>query len=265
MKVLHPFFIIVALVLAIGIACSFGGSTDTPAPPPTQPPVEQPTKAPVVEQPTEAPPPEPTATEEPAAPAAQEFFTEEFDNPLSSDWSTLTVTGSDNADPDKVKVAPEDGKLVWNFDSEYVYYYLFYEAFKYEDVRIEVSADNRGKNNNSISLICRYDAKVGWYEFNIANNGLYDISYAEVTKSGKIDYTSIVNGGSKEIKQGKGVNEYAAVCQGNELSLYINGEEVKSVKENKFALRDGKVGVSVSSFNVLPIIIEMDWIKIIEP
>ena len=162
-------------------------------------------------------------------------------------------------------VEAQDGKLVWNFDSEYVYYYLFYDAFQYEDVKVDVSADNRGRNNNNISLICRYDPDVGWYEFNIANNGLYDIYYAEVTSSGEISYSRITNGGSNAIKQGKEVNEYSISCKGEELSLVINGDEVTSISENNYGLRDGQVGVSVSSFNVLPILIEMDWIEISEP
>src|SRR5688572_31912508 len=126
--------------------------------PPTQAP--QPTTVP----PTEAVP-EPTveAPTEPPVPEAQDFFIEEFDEPLSNDWSILTVTGSDDSDPDKVTVEAQDGKLIWDFDSEYVYYYLFYEAFTYEDVKIDVRADNRGRNNNNISLICRYDPEVGWY------------------------------------------------------------------------------------------------------
>lgn len=266
MKTLRPLFFFVSLLLIVGLACSFGAD---PGGNPTAPPQQLPTQPP---QPTEVPPtevpPEPTAvppTEEPPVPQAQEFFTEEFDNPLSSDWSIFTVTGSNDADPDKVTVDAEGGKLVWDFDSEYVYYYLFYSAFDYEDARVDVRADNRGRNNNSISLICRYDPDVGWYEFNIANNGLYDILYGEVTSSGEIAYNPIVNGGSNAIKQGKEVNEYAIACKDDELTLYINGQEVKSITERNYGLRSGQVGVSVSSFNVLPILIEMDWVKISEP
>lgn len=270
MRTLKPLFFFTALLLVVGLACSvLGGGSDTPAQP--QQPVQQPTQPPPPTEvpPTVAPPPtdEPTAvppTEEPPAPQAQQFFSEEFDTPLTNDWSILTVTGSDNADPDKVTVEAQDGKLVWNFDSEYVYYYLFYDAFTYEDAKVEVSADNRGRNNNNISLICRYDPDVGWYEFNIANNGLYDIYYAEVTSSG-IAYTAIANGGSNAIKQGKEINEYAISCKGTQLSLTINGKEVKTVNEKTYGLREGQVGVSVSSFDVLPILIEMDWIKISEP
>ena len=263
MKPLRPLFFFVSMLLVVGLACGFGADNT----PPTQ--VVQPTQPPP--QPTAVPPtevePEPTvpAPTEPPVAESQAFFTEEFDDPLSNDWSILTVTGSDAADPDKVTVEAQDGRLVWNFDSEYVYYYIFYEPYTYEDVQVDVSADNRGRNNNNISLICRYDPDVGWYEFNIANNGLYDIYYAEVDGNGDIGYNRIANGGSNAIKQGREVNEYSVSCKGDELSLTINGDEVTTVTEKNFGLREGQVGVSVSSFNVLPILIEMDWITISEP
>lgn len=267
MKPLRPFIYLAAFVLLVGLACSGGGNT--PSQPvtqvPTQPVSNPPTTAPEPTQvpPTDVPPTEVVVTE-PPAPEMQQFFTEEFDTPLSG-WDILTVTGSDKADADKVKVEPRDGKLVWDFDSESLYYYLFYNGYTYDDVRLDLRADNRGRNNNSISLICRYDPEVGWYEFNIANSGVYDITYAEVKSNGDIAYNYISDGGSNAIKQGKDVNEYGISCKGNELTLYINGDEVKTVTEKKYALRSGQVGMSVSSFNVLPILIEMDWVKISEP
>lgn len=268
MKTLRPLLFFVSLLAVVGLACSaVGGAAEpTQAPPPTQPVQVLPTQPPP--EPTEVPPTEaPLPTEEPPAPEpqAQQFFTEEFDNPLTADWDILTVTGSADADPDKVTVEANDGKLVWDFDSEYLYYYIFYNAFDYENVRLDVRADNRGRNNNSISLICRYNPEVGWYEFNIANSGVYDILYGEVKSNGDIAYNTIANGGSLAIKQGMEVNEYGIACDDNELSLYINGDEVTSIKENRYGLRSGQVGVSVSSFNVLPILIEMDWIQISEP
>jgi len=263
-KTFKPFFFFVGLLLVTGLACNaLSGGNDTPPTQP-QPTVEPPTEAP---PPTEVPPTEEPPTEEAPTPmpVVQQFFTEEFDEPLSGDWDILTVTGSDAADPDKVTVDSQGGRLVWDFESEYLYYYLFYNAFNYEDVTVELRADNRGRNNNSISLICRYDPDVGWYEFNIANNGLYDILYAEVASNGDIGYETIVNGGSNSIKQGKETNEYSITCDGDQLSLTINGDEVKTITENNYGLREGQVGMSVSSFNVLPILIEMDWFTISEP
>lgn len=261
----RPLFAFVVVILAVGMACSaLGGGEPTPfptiPPAPTNPPL--PTSEPVQELPTQ----EQQQQQEPPQPVQnQAFFTEEFDSPLSNAWSILTVTGSDDANPDKVIVESQNGKLRWDFDSEYVYYYLFYEGATYSDVTVEVSADNLGRNNNSISLICRYDPNVGWYEFNIANNGLYDILYGEVTASGSIGYSRITNGGSNAIKQGKDVNVYSITCDGDKLSLVINGQDVTSIDEKRFGLSEGSVGVSVSSFNVLPITVDMEYFSIIEP
>ena len=266
MKPLRPVLFFIALIMLVGLACSaLGGADPTQPPPPTQEPQQVlPTEAPP--EPTQVPPTEePPAPTEPPAPQAEQFFEEQFDSPLSGNWDILTVTGTDEADPEKVSVEAENGTLVWDFDSEYVYYYIFYNAFEYEDVTLELRADNRGRNNNSISLICRYDPDIGWYEFNIANNGLYDILYAEVENDGDIAYNRVANGGSNAINQGMDVNEYSITCDEDELTLEINGDEVISMAERRYGLRSGQVGVSVSSFNVLPILIEMDWIRVSEP
>jgi hypothetical protein len=264
MKRLRPLLFFVSVLLAVGLACSvFSGPKDTP-PPPTDEPIsiDEPTPLP---DPTEAPVTEEPLPTEPPTPEAQEFFTEEFDNSLSSDWSTYIIYDETESDTDKVTVEAEGGDLVWDFDSKYVYYYLFYGAYEYEDVQLEVRADNRGKNNTSVSLICRYDPDKGWYEFNVANNGLYEILYAEVLDSGKIRWNRIANGGSNDIKAGLEVNEYLIKCEDDELTLEVNGADVISIRDKKYGLRDGQVGVSVSSFNVLPVLIEMDWIRISEP
>ncbi len=266
MKPLRPVLFFTALIMLVGLACSaLGGADPTQPPPPTQEPQQVlPTEAPP--EPTEVPPTEELpAPTEPPAPQSEQFFEEQFDSPLSGNWDILTVTGTDEADPEKVTVESENGNLVWNFDSEYVYYYIFYNAFEYEDVELSLRADNRGRNNNSISLICRYDPDIGWYEFNIANNGLYDILYAEVQNDGDISYNRVANGGSNAINQGMDVNEYSITCEDDELTLEINGDEVISMAERRYGLRSGQVGVSVSSFNVLPILIDMDWIRVSEP
>lgn len=267
MKSFKPLYFLVAFILIVGLACIGSGTTPEPSQPTSPPPVQQPTDAP--QQPaTEAPqqPVEPQQpTEEPQQPTGQKFFTEEFDSPLSSDWTLFTVTGSDSTDPEKFTMDVKNGKLIWKFDDKQLYEYLFYTAHEYDDVTVEARVDNRGKNNNNVSLICRYDPDTGWYEFNIANNGLYDILYAEVQKDGDINYSTITNGGSNAIKAGKEINEYSITCKGAKLSLHINGKETNSITEKKYALRSGGIGVSVSAFNVLPIEVEMDWIKILEP
>jgi hypothetical protein len=127
---------------------------------------------------------------------------------------------------------------------------------------LTVVAENRGYNNNNVSLICRYDPDEGWYEFNIANSGLYDILFYDLKDP---HYKQIADGGSTAIHSGKEVNTYMAVCSGKTLRLYINGEEVRKLDETRYALKEGQVGVSVSSFNVYPIEVDIQSITIDYP
>jgi len=240
---LKPFaflFIILALVsLACGI--DLGGDTPTAAPPPTQE--------------------EPAPTE---APVSQQYYTEEFDAP-NDDWSVaLNVTGPDTNES-ALDLETANGYLSFDINTEDLWTYVNYTAFDYEDVRVDAKVVNRGSNNNNISLICRYSEEDGWYEFNVANSGLYWILHGLVKPGGSAEYTNIYNGGSNAIKQGKDVNEYGIICRGNSLSLYINGTEARTVKDNEFNLARGQVGISVSSFEDLPVAVDVDWVKISEP
>jgi hypothetical protein len=169
------------------------------------------------------------------------------------------------SDPEAVDVQAGGGKLAWNFDTKGLAYYQLYNAFTYQDVKLETSYDNRGVNSNAVSLICRYDPNVGWYEFNITNSGLYNIYAMEVLDGGKYRYNRIANGGSFAIKQGKGTNEFAATCQGQQLTLRINGEKVASIAEPKYGFGEGRVGIGVASVDVLPVTIQMESFKVSEP
>jgi hypothetical protein len=154
--------------------------------------------------------------------------------------------------------------LTFDLSAENLWFYVTYDPYEYDDVRIDARVINRGVNNNNVSLICRY-TEDGWYEFNIANNGLYWIYAAEVNSNDQVSYGLVYNGGSNKIKPGKETNEYTVVCKGRTLSLYINGTEARTVTENKYGIRSGQVGVSVSSFDTLPVVVDLDWVKISEP
>ena len=129
--------------------------------------------------------------------------------------------------------------------------YVTYDAFEYDDVRLDVVAENRGVNANNVSLICRYSQAEGWYEFNVANSGLFDILYGHYTPDNKVIYRRLANGGSNKIKQGKDINSYGMSCKGRTLVVYINGFETRRIDDNEYVLRTGKVGVSVASFKDL--------------
>ncbi len=262
-NVLTPFLFVALLVLTVGLACGIdlGNGTQAPEPAPViQPsqqtaPLQQPTQPPTVAPlPTAVPP---TATVPPPSP----FFKEEFNIDVLGDWTNFVSLGDSKSNKSKAKVTVENGKLVFTLEDNYLYSYLIYDQNTYEDVSVEVSADNRGKNNNNVSLLCRY-SEDGWYEFNIASNGLFNILAYDATGIVHKGYNALVTDGSNAIKMGKETNVYKAVCSGNTLMLYINGEESASFTDNKYGFSDGKVGVSISSFNVYPIIVEIDYFDI---
>lgn len=261
MKNNRSLFLFTTILVLTGLACSVlgGGGAETPAV--QQAPTQQsaPTFAPRA---TEAPQTEAPQTEAP--PDAEAFFTEEFET--NANWSYFAVDGTSSTileeDKPGMFLSIENSLLTVELNEENLWVYLFYDPYSYEDVRLDTKVDNRGVNNNNISLICRYNED-GWYEFNIANNGLYWILAAFVDSTGKVGYKTIYNGGSNDIKAGKATNEYTAICKGNRLSLFINGKEVNSVDATDH--REGQIGVSVSSFNVLPVNVDFDYITISEP
>jgi S1-C subfamily serine protease len=189
---------------------------------------------------------------------APSYFTEEFNGTIP-DWSYFLMSG----DEKKMNLNTDNGKLVFDLTGKDLYVYLMYDPFSYQNVRIDASADNRGLNENSVSLICRYSKDEGWYEFNVGNDGLWQVFVFDKVTGGK--YQMLNSGGSVAIKSGKAINEYTAICSGTTLSLYINGVKATSFEETHYALREGLVGIGVSSYKVMPIIVGFDWVKISEP
>lgn len=285
MKTYKPFLLFLCFFIFVGLACFITGSPDPTATPVAVVPVEEtPIQVePVVEEvvpeeptptftstattlPSNTPTTKPTATDRPTAtqPPTQEpvdeplaYFIEEFEGDIDS-WSYFLISG----DESKMDLYANDGKLVFDLQGENQWVYMLYDEYYYPEVRIDVLAENRGKNTNNVSLICHYSDRDGWYEFNVSNGGLYYILvYSELDG----DYFTLASGGSTNVNMGRDINLYTAICDGNKLSLYINNVLEREIADRKYNLQEGKVGVSVSSFDVLPILVEVDYFSISLP
>ena len=262
MKTLRPIYFLGCILFIVGLACSVSGGGEPAQPPQQEPPqASEATTAPAV-APTDAPPPTdtpvPTSTPEPTATAILKFFTEEFDS--DPQWNYFLTYG----DANKATVEFSNSRMIFTLDDLNIYAYYIFEDFEYDDVRIDIRAENRGRNNNNVSLVCRLSDE-GWYEFSTEGGGVWYLYAATPGSDGSIKYTVIANGGAKSLKQGKETNEYTMICQGDEIRLLINDVEIKAVRETTFAFRAGYVGFNISSLNVVPIIVEVDWFKIGEP
>jgi len=257
MKALKPVLFVIILFSLISVACLVSGTaTDTPNTDndnavTEEVIIEEPVKDP---EPTEEVIVEEPEVEEPAADEPQPFYVEEFDGDLDN-WSYFLTSG----DEDLMDLYTEDGYLVFDLEGEQQYVYVLYDPYTYENVMVEVRAENRGANKNNVSLICNYTDQFGWYEISISNGGLYDFwVYSELDGG----YDRIANGGSTNVVTGRHENVYTATCNGNELALYVNGVLEYEMTDNLYNLTEGQVGFGVSSFEVLPILIYADYVAI---
>jgi S1-C subfamily serine protease len=189
---------------------------------------------------------------------APAFFVEEFDGTTSLDnWSYL-ILGNGNAD--KVGFQAIDGGFLVDIQDLDLYAYFLYDPYTYTDVRISMRAENLGRNNNNVSLVCHYNPQRNqWYEFSTEGGGVW---YLYAYDNG---YNIIANGGARTLKMGKEINDYEMTCKGREITLKINGQEIQRINETKYAFREGQVGFNISSLNVLPITVDVYWFGIEAP
>ena len=248
------------MVATLTSACNYAIVQTSPSLPATNTPevIQEETVEEVATEVVVLPPP---TLVSPTEVVAERFFTDEFDVDRG-DWDFFYVGDGDS---EKISITHDDSYLKVDFDEMNMYMYSIYTPHDYESVRVTMSAENRGRNNNNVSLVCNY-SDIGWYEFSVESGGLwYVYAYIADASYEHPGYNVIANGGARSLKQGKEVNEYALECDGNELTLWVNDVELQKVRDPRFALTDGKVGFNISSLNVLPITVNLDWFRIEQP
>jgi hypothetical protein len=245
---LSSFIVPTILVLITGIACSASTIISQPTNTPTATLLSTSTRT---SHPTSKPP---TATPYP------DFFTETFLGDLHN-WSRNITQG----DSSLFSRTQTDNGLRLQLDDPNLYVYYYYDPFTYQNVRLDLKYKNLGHNSNNINLVCR-NSEDGWYEFTVQNDGLYQIwAFDDI---GDRNYVMLASGGSTAIRSGYQENEIAVTCIGNTLTLYINGEKIKSISDNQFVFSTGLVGfgVNISFYNpVTPVIVELESLTISQP
>jgi len=230
---------------------------------PTEPPV-LPTEPPVL--PTE-PPVEPTQppAETEAPEGGEQFFRDEFDNGLDQ-YDRFIFKTDDNkiyrnneSLEKKAGVELSDGTIKFNIQDYYLYYYFIYQPQVYEDVKISVEVENLGYSASMAALICRYDENLGWYEVKVDSQGQWAMFYFDKLIN---KWNRLTNGGAADFNYGKDTNLYTLVCDGKEISFYVN-DVLSQTVENK-NLKSGKVGFSIQSPRTYTLM-NVPWFEISEP
>lgn len=179
------------------------------------------------------------------------MYTTDFED--LTGWVYFLVRG----DEDGFTQEAIDGKFRTEIRDQNTYvYYIWDEGPLMESVRLDFRVENLGSNSNWVGAVCHYSDD-GWYETTIQSNGEYQIQLFE---SGQ-GYRQIFSGGSRLINMGRDINEYTVICSNDSITVGINGveERTETVKKSGFpVLRSGQVGLTVSSLNIVPVIVEFD-------
>jgi S1-C subfamily serine protease len=178
------------------------------------------------------------------------YYTTEFED--MSDWEYVVMKGKESGFTQEAR----NGKFRVDILEPNTWVYFFNKNFTYQDVQLDTLVENLGQNTNYTGLFCRY-SQDGWYEANILNTGEW---YIFASNGNRLSL--MFSGASTVINTGKKTNSYTFICKGDELTLGINGVEIKtvSIDTSPFTpLREGEVGFFVASESVYPLRVEFDW------
>ena len=203
--------------------------------------------------------PQSTATLEFTPTAFPRFFTDEFDSSLAG-WVILQAGNESTPN-----IKTENSSLILQMDSPYTWVYAVYGAQDYEGVRIDAQFTNQAGSPASIGLVCRYSESDGWFEYNVSTDGTYNVLYGQWLENGIADYLPILSASSGAIQPSGTPQEIGLICSESTLSLLIDQTIIRNVDVSRYELSGGKVGVTASSFENVPIIAAFHWVKVSEP
>ena len=203
--------------------------------------------------------PVPTPTIELSPTPLPRLFTNEFDSPLEG-WAILQ-TGNDTVP----KVSAENSALTLQMDSPFTWVYAVYGAQEYTDIRVDARFTNQAASPASIGLLCRYSETDGWLEYNVYSDGTYSVLYGQWLANGIADYLPVLSSSSSAILPSGSSQEIGLICSGTTLSLLIDQIIIRNVDVSRFELTGGKVGITASSFENIPVMAAFDWLRVSEP
>jgi hypothetical protein len=184
------------------------------------------------------------------------YFTEEFSSDLEA-WESFQTGGST---PPTVKT--ENGLLRIDIASPHTWYYAIHNDHEYSNVTVTAKVD--GNPSGSIGLVCYYNETKGWYEFNIASDRTYSVLLGQWLAEGIAQYIPLATDILDYLEAGSLNYEISMSCQANTLLLYINGTLFRKMDVSSYGLTDGKIGITTSSFDEIPMLSLFDWVKVSE-
>lgn len=154
----------------------------------------------------------------------------------SSGWQVGEFVGGSLAYEDGVYAVISSG-------SEYNMWGLAYQTFGDIEIQVQTQQISAPSNdNNAYGVACRVGRGLRGYFFFISGDGFFSIIRADgENSSALIPFTK-----SASIRKGNNRNDIRAICKGEELSLYVNGELMASAQDGTFS--SGDVALTAISY-----------------
>ncbi|WP_420629741.1 hypothetical protein [Candidatus Leptofilum sp.] len=161
------------------------------------------------------------------------LLTESFND--ANAWETFVSGDVDlQVDDGEYRVQAGGGGYIWGLNDE-----------EHNDVVIEATSEQLSSyENNAYGVMCRADVSNNGdgYYFLISGDGYYSISKGEGDDVNPlVEWTR-----SSTINDGQAENTILAVCIGNYLALYVNGDFVAEVEDSDY--RSGYAGFAAAAF-----------------
>jgi hypothetical protein len=118
-----------------------------------------------------------------------------------------------------------------------------------------------GPDNNVFGVVCRFKDKENFYFSEVASDGYYVIGKYINGVLTNIGSDAMV--GTTLVKAGSEPNQLRFDCNGNALTLYINGELASTVTDSD--LTSGDVGLIAGTFTIGGLIVAFDNFVIVYP
>lgn len=218
--------------------------------------------------PTKTPEPTLTRTPKPTEPTLQRpssgkllYFTD-FDSEvdLSNEWSVF----SDPSELDYEYSLEDSHLFIGIADPQSIVMMLNIASLEdglEEDVYIEAGFENlSGHDVNHISLVCRFSFE-GWYEFRLMEDGEWEIWKFADSSDG---YVRLDDDRAPRLTVDT-PGTIGALCSGDTLTLYFNGQPVQDATVTDSELTEGMAGLSVFTLLWEQAAIEFDYFGVQVP
>ena len=135
-------------------------------------------------------------------------------------------------------------------------------GMNFQDVLIHTRAKKlNGPDDNLLGVICRYQDPNNFYALVVGSDGYYGIFKMLQGEFMLIERSAMDF--SEAIKSGDGINEIHALCQGENLTLIVNGTKLIEVQDTSFSI--GDTGLIAGNFDEPGVNVLFDYFIVAKP